>query len=159
MVINKERSGPMKRLASFLLVILITFPLLVSANASTEVAPSTVISMIYAALVNDNEIEYDVQYNADSNMYNISVQRDGIALAAVLAENDSSYLEQWYSMRDNLGSLCTSLLNLVKTITSEDSAFVSISLMNDQNTDMVLLTILNSVVVYDSVDGTDLLGA
>ena len=92
-------------------------------------------------------------------MYNISVQRDGIALAAVLAENDSSYLEQWYSMRDNLGSLCTSLLNLVKTITSEDSAFVSISLMNDQNTDMVLLTILNSVVVYDSVDGTDLLGA
>ena len=85
MVINKERSGPMKRLASFLLVILITFPLLVSANASTEVAPSTVISMIYAALVNDNEIEYDVQYNADSNMYNISVQRDGIALAAVLA--------------------------------------------------------------------------
>lgn len=148
----------MKKSASLLLVVLISFSIMAAANASTVVDPSTVITMLNSVLVNDDTIKYDIQYSTDANMYNITVQSEGIALAAVLAKSDASYLEQWHSMRDNKESLCTNLLDLVKVITSEDSVFVSISLMNDQNPDMVLLALLNSVVVYDSVDGTDLLG-
>ena len=149
----------MKRNLSLLLVILCLCVLLPSANADIKMEPASVVTMLESLFTNSEETQFEVSYDQPSEIYYIYVQQDNIALASSLALTNDSYKEQWSSMRTSLSDLCTNAVDLVKTLTSSKTANVAIFLRNDMNPDKILLGILNSIVVFDVVDGTDLLGS
>ncbi len=148
----------MKKHIAFLLALVFSCTLFTAAFAETSTGSATVVTLLQSLTSNENGILFDVSYDDASDIYYLYMQQDGLGANASLAKSDADYLEQWYTLRTSLIDLCTNAMTLVKALTSSDNPSVAVVVRNDTDTDDILLTILNSIVIYDSVDGTDLTG-
>lgn len=111
----------------------------------------TIVVLLNSALQDGDGVSYDVSYDAGMDAFIIYTLFDGAAEAAYAAQNgtDSDY-SAWVKMREAAVNLSESLRKLVETSGSE--AHVCIYLLNDKNTDNVLLGILDSAVIVDAVE-------
>jgi hypothetical protein len=155
---QERRNRFMKKTVSLFLALLLAFACVSAAVADLSMDPDEVITLIRSAFANDDGIVYEFSYDEDTDLYYVYIAMDGLATAAALAGYNSDYQEQWTTMRASLTELNGSTLDFIDTLTSTDTASLALVVKNDANEDNVLLTILNSVVMYDAVDGTNLLG-
>lgn len=105
--------------------------------------------LLVQQLINESMADMNPQYeyNADSGIFYISLTApDGTAYA--IATNPGGISDSWATLSSSLCSLTTSATTL---FSSDGFSEVSccIMLLNDTNTDNVLLGILNGAVIYD----------
>ena len=60
---------------------------------------------------------------------------------------DENY-EDWVSVKDNFCSLCDTLYESAVDLGMDDPT-VFVHILNDQNYDNILLSVMNGVVIYD----------
>lgn len=107
-----------------------------------------------ASIFVDNKIPslYDVEYNEDSQVLYVSIMKEGMAEASVYASIHSLVKQDWDELADTLANECSSMYNRVISDGYTDIKAVSLILVNDQNTDKVLLSFLNNAKVYDATE-------
>ncbi len=94
----------------------------------------------------------------DDYGYTANVWQSGVAMLAMLAQTGASeYLDEWDSMVDSTEYAASSIKLLLMSAGYSDMMIV-INIMNDQNTDYTLLTVVDGTTYYDYVNGIDLLG-
>ena len=88
-----------------------------------------------------------VIYDDVSDTYVISIVQNGLTASMLAVQNGTIERSEWDSMLD---AMCESCNNVYKQVQEMDKgANVSYFLLNDVNTDNVLVTILNGVVIAD----------
>lgn len=107
-----------------------------------------------ASIFVDNKIPslYDVEYNEDSQVLYVSIMKEGMAEASVYASIHSLVKQDWDELADTLANECSSMYNRVISDGYTDIKAVSLMLVNDQNTDKILLSFLNNTKVYDATE-------
>lgn len=89
----------------------------------------------------------------EDNIITISIWQDGIAMGALLASQGNEQCKSaWDEMVENIKGLCTSVCEFVDTLGLDD-VYVVVNILNDGNTENVLLTVMEGAVIYDSVNG------
>lgn len=141
----------MKKLISITVALLVAFLCVTVASADSSVSPSTVIALLQSAYSSSDGVEVEYKYDDDSSIYYMYITMDGIATSAVKAQSDSDLMDNWITMRDKLITLNTSFTDYISTLTGDSSTSLSLNLVNDTNSDNILLSILNSTVLYDAV--------
>lgn len=93
----------------------------------------------------------------DEYGYTANVWQSGVAMLATFAQTGSSeYLNQWNSLVDSTESAAASVKLVIMSAGYSDMIFV-INVMNDQNRENTLLTVVDGTTYYDCVNGIDLL--
>lgn len=93
---------------------------------------------------------FNVEYNEEVDSYVISLWQENIVSSVLLAKEDEDLKAEWDNMVE---SICTSSEQLLEAArTFDDDANVTINILNDANTDNVLLMIHNGEVMYDEVN-------
>lgn len=101
-------------------------------------------------IIAQNFENYNMEY--DDTGITLSTWSDNIASAAGLAVlGNQESIEAWDTMRDSVTNLCTSIKETLDAAGLENKT-VMVNVLNDQNTDNVLLSIINGVVFYDAVE-------
>lgn len=91
-----------------------------------------------------------VIYDDDSDTYIISIIQNGLTASMLAVQNGTIERSEWDSMLD---AMCESCKNVYEQVQEMDKgANVSYFLINDVNTDNVLVTILNGVVIADALN-------
>lgn len=128
----------------------------VSESVPETVRETTDIVDIYTAasliesFVKDNFENCDVSCEEDT--ITINIWQDGITAGAILAAaGNQEALGSWNEMVENSRVYSESTSDFVDTMGLED-VFVVVNVLNDQNTEKVLLSILDGTVIYDSVN-------
>ena len=121
-----------------------------SATPSSEAA-ATFDIYTAAALVEsfskENFENYDISCEDDT--ITVNVWQDGIAAGAMLATAGNQEAKSaWDSLVENTQGYCESTSELVDSLGLDD-VFVVVNILNDQNTENVLLSILEGTVIYD----------
>lgn len=116
-------------------------------TTAVKVNIDTVISLI------ESQVPQDFDYReveGDETGITINVGTNGVALEATLAKTQGKGedYEPWAEMRDAMVGMCNAASKLMETFGYPD-ILVMVNVVNDQNTDNVLLSILNGIVVYD----------
>ena len=127
------------------------------ASTTVETVPETTgIIDIYTAasliesFVKDNFENYNI--SCEENIITVNLWMDGLTASAMLAASgDEEALTSWNTVVAGTQSYGTTTKETVDSLGLNDVA-VSINILNDQNTEKVLLSILDGVVVYDSVN-------
>ena len=100
--------------------------------------------------IKDNYDNYEV-YN-EGDMIFVNVWNDNIALGAMMAvAGNTEYKEAWNTMVNSTTNMCDAMHNLVLNC-GLDNTHVTVNVVNDTNTELVLLSITDGVVMYDSVN-------
>lgn len=119
------------------------------ASSESEALTMTDIGPIIESTIAQGFENYDVVY--DDTGIIISVWQDNIAAGATLAKaGQSDMLEAWGSLKANTTDLCASVCELVDNFGIDDAS-VMVNVLNDTNKENILLSIIDGVVVYDSV--------
>ena len=118
-------------------------------EADLQLDPDTIISLIEMILA-DNFTDYSVNY--EENYYTINVSSTNLAsevLSAKLAGYDESY-GPWVTLKESMTTRSNSIFDFIKTCGVEDPSLL-INVINDQNKDNTLLSMLNGVIIYDAL--------
>ena len=119
------------------------------ASSESEALTMTDIGPIIESTIAQGFENYDVVY--DDTGIIISVWQENIAAGATLAKaGQADMLDAWESLKANTTDLCASICELVDTFGIDDAS-VMVNVLNDTNRENVLLSIIDGVVVYDSV--------
>ena len=87
----------------------------------------------------------------DDNFITISVWQDGIAQGALLASTgDSSCIDAWNTMVDGMVSMADGINDSLQYVDADD-LHVYINVLNDENPENTLLSIMDGTVIYDAV--------
>jgi hypothetical protein len=85
----------------------------------------------------------------------INVWQDGIAAAAVYAAaGEQTTLESWNTLVESMCSLSESVCSAAEAAGYENISCM-LSVLNDQNMDNTLLTVVNGIVIYDAVNSSN----
>ena len=95
---------------------------------------------------------YDMEYDEDKKILHVYVLGDGMAEATVYAKIDSSLKASWDDMADTIKKASIAMYTQVLADGFTEVEGVSIVMLNDKNTDKVLLSFYNGVKVYDATD-------
>ena len=93
---------------------------------------------------------FNVEYNEEVDSYVISLWQENIVSSVLLAKEDEDLKAEWDAMVENLKTSTNQFLEAARTF--DDDANVTINILNDANTDNVLLMIHNGEVMYDEVN-------
>ncbi len=118
-------------------------------DGAMEIAAEA-IKMILDKNFGESGIDYSMAY--EGSALAISVKADGVAAEvsnAIAMGYDDTY-EPWANMRENMVSLCSSIYDALDSFGVKDGSVV-VSVLNDTNTDNVLLSVLNGTVIYDAM--------
>lgn len=97
---------------------------------------------------NFDEDKYSLEY--DDAGITLSLWEDGLALGATLAAaGNADAKTAWDEMTDNIIYMSDSMTEALSTLGLQDTV-VTVNILNEQNTDNVLLCIVNGVVIYDA---------
>jgi hypothetical protein len=124
-----------------------TEPVAEQETFSSEDASELVMTMIKLS-VSDKFDYYTVE--GDETGITLCVATEGVAedvVAAKLSGYDENY-EPWVEAKDNFAGLCSSIYDSAIEFGMKDPV-ITLSVLNDQNHDNVLLMIMNGAVVYD----------
>jgi hypothetical protein len=126
-------------------------------ETSTE---DTAASVDYDALESILKPVFDTNYpdcyslEIADGVATINVWQDGIATAAVYAAvGEETTLDSWNTLVESMCSLSESVCSAADAAGYENISCV-LSVLNDQNMDNTLLTVMNGVVIYDAVDSS-----
>lgn len=137
-----------------------------TANSAPTVATEPSETTVAAATSSSEEIDnaatmiesilkehYDnYTISHEDNIITISIWQDGIAMGALLASQGNEQCKSaWDEMVENIKDLCTSVCEFVDTLGLDD-VYVVVNILNDGNTENVLLTVMEGSVIYDSVN-------
>lgn len=97
---------------------------------------------------NFDEDKYSLEY--DDTGITLSMWEDGLALGAALAAaGNADAKASWDEMTDNIIYMSDSMTEALNTLGFQDTV-VTVNILNEQNTDNVLLCTVNGVVIYDA---------
>ncbi|MGM9626936.1 MAG: hypothetical protein ACI3V4_02425 [Faecousia sp.] len=114
-----------------------------------DVDPDTVVSFVEITLKDYYE-NYNVGY--EDNILTVNVWQDGVAAGAMLAKNgNQECIDSWNYLTDSVKKLCLSISDLVSTFGLTDTCVV-INVLNDADTDNVILCVIEGAVLYDAVN-------
>ncbi|MBE6844726.1 MAG: hypothetical protein E7508_03280 [Ruminococcus sp.] len=97
-----------------------------------------------------DESNFNVEYNEEIGSYLISLWQDDIVESVILAKEDESLKAEWDTMVDNLKTATTQFYEAARTF--DENANVTFNLLNEANTDNILLMIYNGEVMYDELN-------
>lgn len=120
-----------------------------SAEVSEEELRDSVQALLEFA-ISSSFTNYSVGYNEDIDAFCINVTADGIARDAQAVVNGQLDRSEWDKLVDSMVSCSSGAQELVNTA-GLDSA-VMLSVLNDENMDNTLLTIVNDTVIYNAVE-------
>ena len=86
------------------------------------------------------------------NVITINMWTDGIAKASMYATEDDALKDDWDSLRTGVQNMAEMIYSVYKPYGFN----VVVNLLNDLNKDNVLLSYMNGVLVYDSVNEVNL---
>ena len=118
-----------------------------TVGEDAETSMETLCSLLEMS-ISENFPHYSI--SSDGNIITLNVWQDGVAVEAIAAHMngaDETYGD-WATLRDNMGVCAQSLCNLMATA-GRDDVVLSFNLMNDLNTDNILLSYVNTAVFYD----------
>lgn len=136
----------------------IVAPTVAIKPAETKVAPpassneeiDNAVSMLESIL---KEHYKNFTISHENSIITISIWEDGVAMGALLAsQGDEQCKSSWDGMVESMKVLCNSACELVDALGLDDVSVV-LNILNDGNTDNVLLTVMEGAVIYDSVNG------
>lgn len=93
---------------------------------------------------------FNVEYNEEVDSYVISLWQENIVSSVLLAKEDEDLKSEWNAMVENLKTSTNQFLEAARTF--DDNANITFNLLNDSNTDNVLLMIHNGEVMYDELN-------
>lgn len=93
---------------------------------------------------------FNVEYNEEVDSYVISLWQENIVSSVLLAKEDEDLKSEWDAMVENLKTSTNQFLEAARTF--DDNANITFNLLNDSNTDNVLLMIHNGEVMYDELN-------
>lgn len=94
--------------------------------------------------------DISVTYDEESDSYIVSVCQEGVASDLVAVRAGTLDRSAWDQVVDTMTDDCNSIKNVVET--AELDSNVMLNILNDQNRDNVLLTIINGTVIYNAAD-------
>lgn len=143
-------------------ILMLTLVLLVSASgvslAETTLSSDAVLLSLETMFADTDSIQFDFDCASDESIYYMYVSMDGMAAFAMLAKSDDTYKASWTDLTDSLVKLNTSAGELLKLYLPEQTPAIATFLRNDASEDNVVYAVLDTLVVYDPVNGIDLLG-
>lgn len=122
-------------------------------STAAEVSKEELIDSVQALLefaISSSFTNYSVDYNEELDAFCINVTADGIARDAQAVANGQLDRSEWDKLVDSMVSCSSGAQELVNTA-GLDSA-VMLSVLNDENMDNTLLTIVNDTVIYSAVE-------
>lgn len=121
-----------------------------SQNGNSSVSLDTLCVLIKSVLA-DSYSGCEVTHNDESVIVNVWI--DGLAAELTLAQlsETDSYKESWNTAKENTASLAGSICDLIDT-SGRDDVYLIFNVLNDLNHENVLLTILESTVMYDAIE-------
>ena len=123
-----------------------------SSAEPANVSVDSAIVLIENTL-DDNFENFEVYY--ENGIIFVNVWQDGIAGAAMVASSgDQEFLASWDDLISSQIRLSNSLDDLVEALGLTDVS-VAINVLNDMNTENVLLTVMNGIVFYDAVNDSE----
>lgn len=93
---------------------------------------------------------FNVEYNEEVDSYVISLWQENIVSSVLLAKEDEDLKAEWDAMVENLKTSTNQFLEAARTF--DDNANITFNLLNDSNTNNVLLMIHNGEVMYDELN-------
>ena len=121
----------------------------VAAATSSSEEIDNAVTMI-ESILKEHYDNYTISH--EDNIITISIWQDGIAMGALLASQGNEQCKSaWDEMVENIKGLCTSVCEFVDTLGLDD-VYVVVNILNDGNTENVLLTVMEGSVIYDSVN-------
>lgn len=121
-----------------------------TAGSDNAEALATLESVFDDALADNFGDNYQLTVTETSTT--INVWNDGCAGAAVrAAAGDATLLETWNTMVDSLTTMSQSFSAFPEAAGLDSSYYCCVNLLNDQNMDNVLVSIVDGVVIYDVV--------
>lgn len=119
-------------------------------GTSSEILSMDDVAPMMETVIADNFENYTFDY--DETGITVSVWDDDVAMGATLAAAGSQEtVELWEELKDNMVTLCNSMVDVLEAANLKD-AVVMVNILNDQNMDNTLLSVVNGVVVYDAVE-------
>ncbi|MEY8386708.1 hypothetical protein AALC17_05310 [Oscillospiraceae bacterium 38-13] len=122
-------------------------------NSSSE--PSSNVNYSLDDLSDLIEIVLDQRFpnyniSSEDNTITVNIWMDGIAieLAAIQENGGDASNESWMALKEGIGAMSDSICEVIDAGGREDVYF-SLNLLNDQNLDNTLLSMLDSVIIYD----------
>lgn len=120
-----------------------------SAESEEPLMSMDMTAAVIEALVSKNFENYKVDY--DDSGITLSLWQDGLAAGSILAAaGNQESVESWNNIRENLLTFSDSVYETMETAGHGD-AILMINILNDQNTENVLLSVVNGTIVYDAV--------
>lgn len=120
-----------------------------SATSSSEDIDTAIV--LIESVLKENFDNYTISH--EDRIITINVWEDGIALGAMLASaGNEEFQSSWAEMVENQKVFCNSVCDFVDTVGLEDVVVV-VNILNDGNKDNVLLSVMEGIVIYDSVNG------
>lgn len=106
--------------------------------------------VLIESVLKENFDNYSISH--EDRIITINVWDDGIALGALIAANgNEEFRSSWAEMAENQKHFCETICEFVDTLGLDDVVVV-VNVLNDGNTDNVLLSVMEGVVIYDSVN-------
>ena len=94
----------------------------------------------------------EVYYDEEHGWFQVDIIYDGAAVMVVGVQQDSSLRGQWETdVLDSMVALNLSMKDLLVTLGHDDVSVV-LTLLNDLNTDNVLVGIMDGVVILDATE-------
>ena len=109
-----------------------------------ETARKLIVSILKENMQNGFGDNCNVEYNEELDSYVVSAWNDGLAEYAMFGED----LTEWNNLIDSLKSTSESLLTSIRQL--DPDANITLNVLNDLNTDNVILTVYNGAVVYNA---------
>lgn len=120
------------------------------ATEETEGASTESVASLIELSIKQGFDNYTVDTQDDTIVVN--VWQDGIAMGAASAQyGDSSAQSAWETMKDSAVEMSNSFKELARTAGRDDITVV-MNVINDQNQDNTLLTVIDGAVTYDCLD-------
>lgn len=118
-------------------------------DVSNKENVDAVVTLVKGVLDENYGENYSMDY--DENGVTINVWYDGIALEVTMAAAGyDEYQEEWMEVVDAMKKQTESFAGVFEAAGIDDMP-VMFNILNDQNKDNTLLSVLNGVVIYDAV--------
>lgn len=119
-------------------------------NGDEPLMSMDMTAAVIEALVSQNFENYKIDY--DDSGITLSLWQDGLAAGSVLAAaGNQESVDSWNNIKESLITFCDSVSESMEAAGHGD-ATIMINVLNDQNTDNILLSALNGVIIYDVVN-------
>ena len=141
----------MKKMLSITITLLLVVLCMPLALADTTLPPSAVVLLFQSTFSSENGTEYEFKYDEESKIYSMYITQEGLAYSASMAKFGDDIMSVWVDMRDSIMELSDTAIGIISDLTGDTSPFLSINVRNDLDPDKILLSTLNSVVIYDVV--------